>query len=140
VLLSQVGARFPSNTMWPRPRSISVPSGIFIHLAVWPQQIWAKNWVGLCPFSGGAESPSHRKSPGPRPTSIPSGILMHPAVWPQQKNIIKQNWNQFLLVVKATTLKQQISNFYPQIQCTDASDHIYASHRPVVNVKASFCA
>ena len=26
--------------------------------------------------------------------------------------IIKQNWNQFLLVVKATALKQQISNFF----------------------------
>jgi len=52
--------------------------------------------------------------------------------------IIKQNWNQLLLVVKATDLKQQISN--PQIQRTNASDHIYANHRPVVNVKASFCA
>ena len=30
-------------------------------------------------------------------------------------NIIKQNWNQFLLVVKVTVLKQQISKFYPQI-------------------------
>ena len=55
---------------------------------------------------------------------------------------VKQNWNQFLLVVKAIALKQQISIFnffYPQIQRTDASDHIYASHRPVVNVKASLC-
>ena len=51
-------------------------------------------------------------------------------------SIIKQNWNQFLLVVKATALKQQISNFYPHIQRSDASDHIYTSHRPVVNVKA----
>jgi len=38
--------------------------------------------------------------------------------------IITQNWNQFLLVVKATVSKQQIWKFYPQIQCTDASDHI----------------
>jgi len=64
---------------------------------------------------------------------------------------IKQNWNQFLLVVKATHLKQQISKFYPQIQRTDASDHIYASQwhvsfyiydRPVtgINVIASVCA
>ena len=36
----------------------------------------------------------------------------------------KQIWNQFLLVVKATALKEQISQFYPQIQRTDASDHI----------------
>jgi len=54
--------------------------------------------------------------------------------------IIKQNWNQFLLVVKATALKQQISKFYPQIQRTDASDHIYVSHWPVINVKARFYA
>ena len=28
---------YPSNTMWPGPRSTSVPSGVFIHAAVWPQ-------------------------------------------------------------------------------------------------------
>jgi len=27
----------PSNTMWPGPRSTSVPSGAFIYPAVWPQ-------------------------------------------------------------------------------------------------------
>ena len=27
----------PPNTMWPAPRSTSVPSGVFIHPAVWPQ-------------------------------------------------------------------------------------------------------
>ena len=31
------GAGSPSNTMWPGPRSTSVPSGVFIHPAVWPQ-------------------------------------------------------------------------------------------------------
>jgi len=31
-----------------------------IHAAIWPQQIWAENWVGLCPFGGGrAGSPSN---------------------------------------------------------------------------------
>jgi len=39
-------------------------------------------------------------------------------------NIIKQRWNRFLLVVKATALKQQVSKFYPQIQRTDANDHV----------------
>jgi len=57
-------------------------------------------------------------------------------------NIIKQNWNQFLLVVKATTLKQQISNFYPQILSTEAGFYIYG--RPVTGIKfnviASVCA
>jgi len=27
----------PSNTKWPGPRSTSVPSGVLIHPAVWPQ-------------------------------------------------------------------------------------------------------
>jgi len=31
------GAGFPSNTLSPGPRPSSVPSGIFIHPAVWPQ-------------------------------------------------------------------------------------------------------
>ena len=29
----------PSNTMWPAWRSISVPSGVFIHPAVWPHSV-----------------------------------------------------------------------------------------------------
>jgi len=36
-------AGYPSNTMWPEPTSTSIPSGILIHLAVWPQQAWAEN-------------------------------------------------------------------------------------------------
>jgi len=38
-LLGTAGS--PSNTMWPGPRPASVPSGILIHPAVWPQQTWA---------------------------------------------------------------------------------------------------
>jgi len=34
-----VGAGSPSNTMSPRPRPISVPSGILIHPTVWPQYV-----------------------------------------------------------------------------------------------------
>ena len=37
------GAGPPSNTMWPGPRSTSVPSDIFIHPALWPQQRWTEN-------------------------------------------------------------------------------------------------
>jgi len=48
-----------------------------------------------------------------------------PSILPNNTaNIIKQNWNQFLLVAKATALKQQISNFYPQILSTEASFYI----------------
>ena len=46
------GAGFPSKTMSPGPRPISLASGILIHLAVWPEQTWAEN-LGLClPFWG----------------------------------------------------------------------------------------
>ena len=53
-----------------------------------------------------------------------------------------KNWLQFLFIVKAAVLKQQISKFYPQIQRTEASDHIYFSQRLFINVReteASFC-
>ena len=36
--------------MSPGPRPTSVPSGILIHSAVWPQQTWAEN-LGLYPFA-----------------------------------------------------------------------------------------
>jgi len=62
---------------------------------------------------------------------------LHPIYTVYYKN---KNWLQFLFIVKAAILKQQISKFYPQIQRTEASDHIYFSQRPFINVKAIFCA
>ena len=44
-----------NEAMWPGPRPTSVPSGILIHPAVWPQQTWAKNW-GLYSFFWGGGS------------------------------------------------------------------------------------
>ena len=44
----------PSNTMWPGPRSTSLPSGVFIHPAVWPQETWAKIGWRSAPFWVGA--------------------------------------------------------------------------------------
>jgi len=62
-----------------RGRSTSVPSGIVIHPAVWPQQTWAENW-GLCPFEGrGAGYPHNTMWPASRLTSKPSDMLIHPA-------------------------------------------------------------
>jgi len=77
------GTGYPSNTMSHRPRPTSIPSGILIHAAVWPQQTWAENWGSVPLFGEGAGSPSNTKSPGLRPTSIPSGFLMHQAAWQQ---------------------------------------------------------
>ena len=41
-----------SNTMSLGSRFTILPSGILIHRAIWPHQIWAENW-GLCPFGKG---------------------------------------------------------------------------------------
>ena len=84
------GAATPSNTTSPGPRPTSMPSGILVYPAVWPQLTLAENW-GLCPFNaGGARSPPNTMSTGPRSTSVPSGILIHLGVWPQQTRA--ENW------------------------------------------------
>jgi len=72
-----------------------------------------------------------------RVTKIAEYVLCTTA---NSNNYKNKNWLQFLFIVKAAVLKQQISEFYPQIQCTEASDHIYFSQRPFINVKAIFCA
>jgi len=53
-----------SDTMWPGSRSISIPSGILIHPAVWPQQAWAENWGTAVPLLGGAGSACNTMWPG----------------------------------------------------------------------------
>ena len=57
------GAGSPSNTVWPAPRPNSVPCGILIHPAVWPQWTWAKNWEGAAvpPFVEGELGPYLRQ-------------------------------------------------------------------------------
>ena len=76
----------PSNTMWPKPTSTSVPN--CIHPAVWPEQKRAEKWgCYICLLSGGAGSLSNTMSPWPRPTSVPSGILIYPTVFPQYTNV-----------------------------------------------------
>ena len=58
------------------------------------------------------------------------------------RDSVQQNWNQlqFLLVVKATALKQQISKFYSKILSTEASFYIYDTPLTDINVIASVCA
>ena len=84
-----------SNTMWPGPWSTSIPSGILIHPAVWPQYIGRKLGAAVPPprFGRGAGSPSNTMSPG---SSIPSGICIHPAVWPQRT--WAENWGTVTLL------------------------------------------
>jgi len=47
----QLGPHLNPKSLGPRPSSI--PSGIVIHPAIWPQQIWAENWETVHP--GGRE-------------------------------------------------------------------------------------
>jgi len=54
------------------------------------------------------------------------------------QQLCKQNWLQFLFVVKATALKVQISKFYPH-RSTEASYNIYTSQWPVMYLKLNFC-
>jgi len=67
-------------------------------------------------------------------------IIMHFLFYLIKPQIIKQNWNQFLLVVKPIALKQQISKFYPEILSTETSFYIY--DRPLTDtyVIARLCA
>jgi len=53
---------------------------------------------------------------------------------------VGKNWLQFLLIVKAAVLKQQISKFYPQILSTEDTFYIYDRPLTEINVIASFCA
>jgi len=81
------GAVSSSNTKSAGPSPTSIPSGILIYAAIWPQQISAEKW-GLCPFGrGGAGSPSNTMWPAPSPTCVPSFILIHQTVWPQYTNV-----------------------------------------------------
>jgi len=67
--------------MWPGLRPTSVPSGIVIHSAVWPQYMGRKVGEAAVPLLGVDGLPYNN---GPRPTFVQSGILIEPAVWPQQ--------------------------------------------------------
>jgi len=54
--------------------------------------------------------------------------------------IIKQKLESVSGSCKSHSSKTANIKIYLQIAHTDASDHIYVSQWPVINVKASFCA
>jgi len=88
------GAATPSKTTSPGPRFTSIPSGILIHPAIWPQQTWAENWEAVPLRERGAGSPTNTMWPGPRPTCVPSFILIHRTVWPQYTNVTDRQTGQ----------------------------------------------
>jgi len=79
-----VGSRLIQKS--PGLRPTSMPNGILMHAAVWPQYKLAENWGrGYVPFFGKVpRSPYSTMWPGLRPTSMSSAILIHPAIWPQE--------------------------------------------------------
>jgi len=56
----ELGPQSPSTTKSPGPRPTSIPSGILIHPAIWPQQIWTKNW-GCVPLEEGELGPQPKQ-------------------------------------------------------------------------------
>jgi len=73
--------------MWPGPRPISIPSGILIHAAVWPQRTWAENWKAVPLWERGAGSTFNTMWPGPRPSRMRSFILIRSTIWQQYPNV-----------------------------------------------------
>ena len=82
------GGAGPHPTQCDLGRDTSVPIGILINPAVWPNRRGPK--IGGCApsfWGGGAGSLSNTMWPEPRPTAMPSFILVHPTVWPQYSNV-----------------------------------------------------
>jgi len=104
----------PSNTMSSGTRPTSIPSGILIYPALWPQRTWAENW-GLCPFWGSCVSPSNTMWPGPSPICMPSFILIRPTVWPQYTNVTdRQNRTGLRSDSIGRTILQTVTQKPPQ--------------------------
>ena len=56
------------NTMLLGPRPTSLPCGILMHPAIWPEQTWAENWGAVSLWGRGAGPPANTMWPGPRHT------------------------------------------------------------------------
>ena len=56
-----IAVGYVPNTKSPRPRPTSIPSGVLVHPAVWPQRTLPES-CGPCPFRGGELGPHLRQS------------------------------------------------------------------------------
>ena len=66
--------------MLPGPRSTSLPSGILIDPAVWPQQTWAENWGASVPPFWGRELGLHLTQCGLAETYLPTKWHLDPSI------------------------------------------------------------
>jgi len=127
------------------PRPTSLPSGILIHPAIWPQQIWAENWGGAVPLWGRrAESPCNTMWPGPRPSCLPSFILIHPIVWPQYTNVTDRTdrqtdrqyrqdrqWSDSIRRTMLQTVAQKLRNLRHSLSYTGILSDITAGRQQI---------
>jgi len=67
----------PYNTKSPGPRPTSIPSGILIHPAIWPQQIWAK--IGGCALLREGELGPHLTQCGHAEAYLHAKFHLHPS-------------------------------------------------------------
>jgi len=103
--------RYIPDMVWPITAKLGKRWRILSSWPCWPSKFWNfinPRWWRLPFWQKNRKPASLNGLHHPTPSILPN----------KTANIIKQNWNQFLLVVKATALKQQISNFYPQILST----------------------
>jgi len=98
------GAWSPSNTKSLGPRPTSVPSGILIHAAIWPQQIWAENW-GLCPFGEGELVPIQHNVARAEAYLHAKFHLDPSNVWPQCTNVADRETGQRSDSMRQTVLQ-----------------------------------
>ena len=79
----------------------------------------------------------HTGTASQRNASHSSDLTSGPTKQPRIVNYMlyykNKNWLQFLFIVKAAVLKQQISKFYPQILSTEDSFYIY--ERPLTEIE-----
>jgi len=97
----------PSKTKSPGLRPNSIPSVTLIHAAIWPQQIWAKNWVGAVPLWGeGAGYPSNTMWPGLRPRVM---VICEMRNVKMRKGILRNDVRNALWLVDRETCISQIT-------------------------------
>jgi len=92
-------------------------SGILIHLAIWPKEIWAENCGGCAPLGEG-EMGIHLtqcgQGRGLPACQLPSFILIHPTVWPQYTNVADRQDRQRSDSVGRTVLQTVAQKLFHQ--------------------------
>ena len=111
-------------------RPTSLPSGVAIQPAIWPQQSnrYGPKIGGCVPLGEGELGFHLTVWPGTRPICVPSLILIHPTVWPQYTNVTDRQ-------DRAGQDRQQSDSIGRTVLQTDAQKANLNS-KPTVNCKS----